>query len=85
MDTGSTPDDARADYARARQRRLFSRLAGLVRAGPSDVDVILPFDEVVEALGRTGESYVGIQAIDLDSVVESVDLTNGFDRRFRPT
>jgi hypothetical protein len=85
MDTGSTPDDARADYARARRRRLFSRLARLVRTGPSDIDVILPFDEVVEALGRTGERYVGVQAIDLDSVVGSVGRTTDFDRRFRPT
>jgi hypothetical protein len=85
METGFTAEDASADFTRARRRHLFSRLVGLVRAQPSDVDVILPFEEVVEALGRTGQRHLGVQPITLDSIVGSVDRGLDFDRRFRPT
>ena len=47
--------------------------------------MILPFDEVVEALGRTGERSLGLQSIALDSIVGSVGRTREFDRSFRPT
>ncbi len=53
-DTGLPSADAQFDFGRARRRRALSRLrppAG--RAG--DVNVILPFEEVVAALGRRGE------------------------------
>src|SRR3954467_13305260 len=38
-----------------------------------DVDVILPFEEVVDALGRVEERYVGLQTIDLDSILGTAD------------
>jgi Domain of unknown function (DUF4032) len=47
--------------------------------------VILPFDEVVEALGRRGEKRLGLQTIPLDSIVGTVDRSREFDRAFRPT
>ena len=47
--------------------------------------MILPFDEVVEALGRKGERRLGLQTIPLDSIVGTVDRTREFDRNFRPT
>jgi hypothetical protein len=49
------------------------------------VNVILPFDEVVEALGRVGERDLGLQSIALDSIVGTVGRTREFDRSFRPT
>ena len=49
------------------------------------MNVILPFDEVVAALGRRGERRLGQQTIDLDSIVGTVDRQREFDRRFRPT
>ena len=64
---------------------MLSRLATRLRREPSDVDLILPFEEVVEALGRRGERHLGQQTIPLDSIVGTVDRTRGFDRRFRPT
>ena len=61
-------------------------LAARLRREPDDVDVILPFDEVVEALGRRGERRLGLQTIDLDSIVGTVDRSRReFDRSFRPT
>ena len=53
--------------------------------GQSDVDLILPFEEVVEALGRVSEQTLGLQAIPLDSIVGTVDRSRDFDRAFRPT
>jgi hypothetical protein len=84
-DTGFPIADAENDFARARRRQVLSRLATWFRHGPDDIDVMLPFDEVVAALGRAGERRLGLQAVSLDSIVGSVDRTREFDRRFRPT
>ena len=51
-DTGFPGTDAQFDFGRARRRRALSRLANRLRGEPSDVNLILPFEEVVEALGR---------------------------------
>jgi len=48
------------------------------------VALILPFEEVVEALGRVGEHYLGHRVVDLDCIVGTVDRTREFDRSFRP-
>jgi hypothetical protein len=84
-DTGFPQTDAQFDFGRARRRRALSRLAARLRGEPGDVNVILPFEEVVQALGRKGERYLGLQAIELDSIVGTVDRGREFDRRFRPT
>ncbi len=83
-DTGFPSVDAEHDFLRARRRQVLSRLAGWLRREPDDVSEILPFDEVVAALGRTGEKRLGLQIIPLDSIVGSVDRTRDFDRWFRP-
>jgi hypothetical protein len=85
LDTGFPTADAQEDFQRARRRRLMSRLGRRLGRGPGDVDVILPFEEVVAALGRVEERYAGLQTIPLDSVLGTVDRTRGFDRQFRPT
>jgi hypothetical protein len=64
---------------------MLSRLATRLRGEPGDVNVILPFEEVVAALGRRGERRLGLETIDLDSIVGTVDRAREFDRRFRPT
>jgi hypothetical protein len=46
---------------------------------------MLPFDEVVAALGRVSERDQGLQSIPLDSIVGTVDRGKEFDRHFRPT
>jgi hypothetical protein len=84
-DTGLPETDAQFDFGRARRRSAMSRLAAALRREPSDVNVILPFDEVVEALGRRGERRLGLQTIPLDSIVGTVDRSREFDRAFRPT
>ncbi len=84
-DTGLPETDAQFDFNRARRRRILSRLANRLRREPSDFNLILPFEEVVEALGRRGERNLGLQTIDLDSIVGTVDRSREFDRRFLPT
>ncbi|MET0134132.1 MAG: chromosome partitioning protein ParB [Kibdelosporangium sp.] len=84
-DTGFPRADAENDFLRARRRQVLSRLAAWLRREPDDVNIMLPFDEVVESLGRAGERRLGPQVIRLDSIIGSVDRTRDFDRRFRPT
>ena len=82
-DTGFPGSDAQDDFLRARRRQTVRRLTrGL---GGGDVDVILPFGEVVAELGRTGERDIGLQAVPLDTIVGTVDRGKEFDRGFRPT
>jgi hypothetical protein len=85
LDTGFPTSDAQSDFGRARRRHLGANLARRLRGRPSDVNMILPFDEVVAALGRKSERYVGLKTIDLDAIVGTVDRTREFDRSFRPT
>jgi hypothetical protein len=84
VDTGFPSQDAQTDFSRARRRQVLARLAMRLR-GDDDVNLILPFEEVVEALGHRGERSLGLQIIPLDSIVGTVDRSREFDRRFRPT
>jgi len=84
-DTGFPRADVENDFLRVRRRQVLARLAQRLRREPDDINLILPFDEVVAALGQTGERRLGLQTIPLDHVVGSVDSTRDFDRRFRPT
>jgi hypothetical protein len=84
-DTGFPRADVENDFLRARRRQVLARLAHRLRREPDDVNVILPFDEVVAALGMRGERSLGLQTIPVDSIVGTVDSRRDFDRRFRPT
>jgi hypothetical protein len=84
-DTGFPLQDAQDDFLRARRRRVFAQLSALLRLEPGDVDVMLAFDEVVDALGRTGERDLGLRPIALATIVGTVDRRKEFDREFRPT
>ena len=76
---------AGSDFDRERRRRATSLIAARLGSGPDDVSPMLPFEEVVAALGRTGEADLGVQEIRLDSIIGTVDRTAGtFDRSFRP-
>jgi len=83
--TGFPSADAQDDFSRARRSRLLAELGRRLRREPDDVALILPFDEVVEALGMVGEVGLGLRSITLDSIVGTVDRTRDFDRGFRPT
>ena len=83
--TGLPRETARADFARQRRRRALAGIAAHLRFEPDDVSAMLPFEEVVAALGRVGESDAGLHTVPIEAIVGSVDRLNDFDRRFRPT
>lgn len=83
--TGLSGVDAQDDFLRARRRQMLTRAGRILSRERGDVDVILPFDEVVEALGRLGERELGLQVVALDTIVGTTDRLSGFDREFRPT
>ena len=73
------------DFTRERRRRALARITAKLRQVPDDVDDMLPFDEVLEALGSGSRRDLGVQTIPLDSIVGTVDRTRAeFDRSFRP-
>lgn len=84
-DTGFPAADAEFDFARQRRRASLSKLSRWMLGQSADVNSILPFDEVVSALGKREERQVGLRVIPIDRVVGSVDRTRDFDYRFRPT
>ena len=59
--TGFPAEDAQNDFARARRSRMLADLGRRLRFEPDDVGYILPFEEVVEALGRVSEHDLGLQ------------------------
>ena len=83
--SGSPRVDAESDFMRARRHQVLSALAARLRNDTEDVVQSMSFDEVVDALGRRAEHYVGTKVIPLDAIVGSVDKVRDFDRRFRPT
>lgn len=83
--SGSPRVDAESDFLRARQSQMLSSIASRIRGSSEDVVQTMSFDEVVDALGRRAENYLGTKVIALDRIVGSVDKVRDFDRRFRPT
>ena len=83
--TGLSGLDAQHDFLRARRRAAIAKLISRLRGEPDDVGVVLPYEEVIEALGFVSERFVGLRVVALDQIVGSVDRGRDFDRRFRPT
>ncbi len=84
-DTGFSSQDADSDFSKARRRAALSRLSARLRGQAGDVSTLLPLEEVVDALGKTGEKRIGRDSIRLETIVGSVDRAREFDREFRPT
>jgi hypothetical protein len=86
VSTGLPREDAKIAFDRERRRRVLARLVTRLRFEPDDVSHMLPFDEVVAALGATSRVDLGEQVIPLDSIVGTVDRRPAeFDRSFRPS
>jgi hypothetical protein len=84
-ETGFPRADVADEFLRLRRRQAIARIVRWLRRAPDDVNVIMPLDEVLDALGRRGERRLGLQTIQLDRIVGTVDSSRDFDRRFRPT
>ena len=52
--TGFPTADAQDDFSRARRSQLIAELGRRLRREPDDVALMLPFEEVVDALGMVG-------------------------------
>jgi hypothetical protein len=77
--------DAGRDFTRQRRREALARIAARLRSVPGSAESTLPFDQVVNALGRRGERDLGVRTIPIGSVVGTVDRRpDSFDRAFRP-
>src|SRR5918998_994290 len=85
MSTGFPGSDAQSDFSRARRARLLADIGRRLRREPDDVALMLPFEEVVDALGRAGQHDAGLQVVPLDAIVGTVDRSADFDRGLRPT
>jgi hypothetical protein len=83
--TGFPGADAEDDFQRVRRRQVLAHLARRLRREPDDVGFVLAYEDVVSALGFTGEHYIGVEVIELDTIVGSVDRVGEFDRTWRPT
>lgn len=77
--------DAQHDFLRARRRATVAKLVARLRGEPDDVGVILPYEEVIEALGFKSERALGLRVVPLDAIVGTIDRERDFDRHFRPT
>jgi hypothetical protein len=84
-DTGFPRADVENDFLRVRRRQVLARLAHWLTREPDDVNLMLPYDEAVAALGFESERRIGLKTIRLDRIVGTVDSHHDFDRRFRPT
>jgi hypothetical protein len=83
--TGLPGLDAQHDFMRARRRATIGRLAAALRLEPDDVGVVLPFQEVVDALGFVSEHSLGLRVVSIEAIIGTVDRGRDFDRHFRPT
>lgn len=81
-DTGFPRADAEADFLRARRRQLFATLGGRLRGRARET---LSLDEVLDAVGQTGERNLGLKMIPLADIVGTVDKGRDFDPDFLPT
>ena len=83
--TGLPGLDAQHDFQRARRRAIIAGLVARLRGDPDETGVVLPYEEVIEALGFVSEHSAGLTVVPLDAIVGSVDRSRDYDRRFRPT
>jgi hypothetical protein len=83
--TGMPNVDAQHDFLRARRRATVAQLVARLRREPDDVNVILPYEEVIKALGFVSERSLGLKVVPLDAIVGTIDRQRDFDRQFRPT
>jgi hypothetical protein len=83
--TGMPGLDAQTDFLRARRRAALGAMVARLRGEPDDVRHVLPYEEVVAALGYVSEHSAGKAVVSLDAIVGTVDRGRDFDRSFRPT
>ena len=85
LDTGFPRADVENDFLRARRRQFLATVARRLRGRPGDGNRLVVLDDVVGPLGWRGQQQLGLQTIQLDTIVGTAGPRRDFDRRFRPT
>jgi len=85
LDTGFPRADVENDFLRARRRQFLATLARRLRGRRGDGNRLMVLDDVVGPLGWRGQRQLGLQTIQLDTIVGTSGSRRDFDRRFRPT
>ncbi|MBU1049896.1 hypothetical protein KKG90_07740 [Candidatus Bipolaricaulota bacterium] len=69
------------DFERARHRANWNRVLAFVKGKPS---LLIPFELVRSQIEVKSAAYEGLQEIDIESVIGSVNRYHEFDREFLP-
>jgi len=85
MDTGFPLADVENDFLRARHRQTVARLGNWIRHRPESAWRLPTLHEVAGQLGTHSERSLGLQTIQLATIVGTLDPRQDFDHRFRPT
>jgi hypothetical protein len=85
LGTGFPRADVENDFLRARRRQFLAALAHRVRRERGDSNRLARLDEVAGALCWRGQRQLGLQTVQLDTIVGTAGSRRDFDRRFRPT
>jgi len=85
LDTGFPRADVENDFLRARRRQVLATLGHRLRGRAGDGNRLMVLDDVVAPLGWRGQQRLGLQTIQLDTIVGTAGPRRDFDRRFRPT
>jgi len=85
LSTGFPQADVENDFLCARRRQFLATLAHRLRGRRGEADRLVPLDDVVGKLGWRGQRPLGLQMIQLNTIVGTVSSRRDFDRRFRPT
>lgn len=71
-----------SSFTRAHRKEIYHRLARIVRgAGPAPLP---SFNDLRTRLHLFQQTYIGLQTIDVDKIVGTVDRSDDFDRNFLP-
>ncbi|MBA2755102.1 MAG: transcriptional regulator [Chloroflexia bacterium] len=71
----------RQDFDRARQKAFFHDILAVLGRRTND---LIPYHEVRRRLSPERESYRGLQTVNINQIVGSMDRFNDFDRAFLP-
>jgi len=85
LDTGFPRADVENDFLRARRHQFLATLVYRLRGRRGDCNRLMVLDDVVGPLGWRGQRQLGLQTIQLDTIVGTSGSRRDFDRRFRPT
>jgi len=74
-------EQVRSDFDRARQKAFLHDMVSVLARRPNQ---LIPYHEVRRRVSPERESYRGLQTVELDKIVGSMDRFGDFDRAFLP-